>query len=307
MSYFPPNPNGQVTGANSAPVVLASDEVVPIGGLDFANNPTSIRTDTNGRLKISHGQPTAVTGSLAAINDQVAVPSDGFSDAVFYFSGTTVQTVNFEQSPDSTNGINGTWWPALGVNQTSSVAASTFSAITATHVFRVSAPAASYIRVKTTVYTSGTSAVQAVTTTAMAQPQITTTPSGTQATTVTSTTIAAPAATIAGLTVAKINSAATTNATSTKTSQARLLGWSLTNTSAATKYVRFYNKASAPTVGTDSPLFIVALPPTENVSHSNTQPITFAAGLAYAVTGAGTDLDATAVAVGDVIGSFYYV
>lgn len=304
MSYFPPNPNGQATGASSAPVVLASDEVVPIGGLDFSNTPTTIRTDTNGRLKISHGQPAAVTGSLTALNTQVAVVGDGFSDVIFYFMGTTVQTVTFEQSPDSTNGTDGNWWPVLGSSQTALAAAATTAALTGAHTYRISAPAGSYIRVRSSAYTSGTSAVQAVTTTAMAQPQISL---GSAAVTVASTTIAAPLATIAGLTVAKINSAATTNATSTKTSQARLLGWSLTNTSAATKYVRFYNKASAPTVGTDSPLFIVAIPPTENVSHSNTQPITFAAGLAYAVTGAGTDLDATAVAVGDVIGSFYYV
>lgn len=304
MSYTPPNPNGQATAANSAPVVLASDKVVPIGGLDFANSPTSIRTDTNGRLKISHGQPAAVTGTLTALNSQVAVVGDGFSDVIFYFSGTTVQTVTFEQSPDSTTGADGSWWPVLGTSQTGLAAAATTAALTGTHTFRISAPAGSYIRVRTSTYTSGTSTVQAVTTTAMAQPQISL---GSAAVTVASTTIAAPLATIAGLTVAKINSAATTNATSTKTSQARLLGWSLTNTSAATKYVRFYNKASAPTVGTDSPFFPVAIPPTENVSHSHVQGITFSLGLGYSITGGATDLDNTAVAAGDVVGAFFYV
>lgn len=307
MTYVPPNPNGQATAANSAPVVLASDKNVPIGGIDFGGNPTAVRTDTDGRMKISHGQPAAVTGTLGAVNNQVAVPSDGFSDAVFYFTGATVQTINFEQSPDSTDGTNGTWFPAMGFSQTSSVAAATFSAITATHVFRVSAPAASFIRVRTSPYTSGSSSVKAVTTTAMAQPQMTTTPSGTQAVTVTSTTIAAPAATIAGLTVAKVLSAASTNATSTKTSAARLIGWSFTNTTTVTKYFRFFNKASGPSMGTDSPFLVIAIPPTENVSHSNTQPLAFANGIAYAITNGFADLDNTAVAAGDVVGGFFYV
>jgi hypothetical protein len=109
-----------------------------------------------------------------------------------------------------------------------------------------------------------------------------------------------------GASTAKILTAATTNATSVKTSAGRLIGWSLSNTTAAFKYVHFHNLAAAPTVGTSVPLFTIAVPPNSHISSVYNGGRAMATGIAYSITGAIADLDATATAVGDVIGELSY-
>lgn len=139
-------------------------------GLDTNSNDTIIRTDSFGRTKISHGQPPAVTGTITATSQTVAASIDGLSDAVIYMYGTYAGTnLTFEQSFDSTNGTDGTWFSVLAANQAS---ASTFSTTTGTMTsnssssYAVSAPGASFIRVRSTAYTSGTLNVAIVGTTA---------------------------------------------------------------------------------------------------------------------------------------------
>jgi len=56
------------------------------------------------------------------------------------------------------------------------------------------------------------------------------------------------------------SSAATTNATSAKASAGEVHVILATNTTATVKYLKLYNKASAPTVGTDTPILTIALP-----------------------------------------------
>ena len=106
--------------------------------------------------------------------------------------------------------------------------------------------------------------------------------------------------------VAKVASAASTNATSVKASAGRVLGWQLTNTTAAVKVVRLYNLASAPTVGTSVPVYNIVLPANASISASFPVGIGHAAGISYAITNAIADLDATAVSANDVIGAIYY-
>lgn len=120
--------------------------------------------------------------------------------------------------------------------------------------------------------------------------------------------VAAGAATSGGLTTYHLQSAATTNASNVKSSPGQLYGVQATNkstTSAA--YVRLFNKASAPTVGTDTPVKTITLPAASSAIQPTVvifqQPIgiVFPTGIAFAITGGSADLDATAVAAGDVI------
>lgn len=103
-------------------------------------------------------------------------------------------------------------------------------------------------------------------------------------------------------------SAASTNATSVATG-ARTLGTCvLSNTSASWRYVKFYNLASAPTVGTSTPViqFPVAPNSTLDVSMSFAG-LRFATGMAYAITSGSALLDTGAVAAGDVMVNLTYV
>lgn len=116
-----------------------------------------------------------------------------------------------------------------------------------------------------------------------------------------------PSAAQGGPLLSKVASAATTNATSVKGSAGVLVGVSLTNTTAAFKYLRLYSKASAPTVGTDSPELIVGLPPNATTVINYPAGMAFALGIAYAITGAVGDLDATVTAANDVVGGLFYL
>lgn len=98
------------------------------------------------------------------------------------------------------------------------------------------------------------------------------------------------------------SSAATTNATLVKNAAGTIFHIFGMNTSAATKYLKFYNKATAPTVGTDTPYLTLALPPTAGFAFDIPEDLAFSLGIGYAITGLAADADATAVAVGDVVG-----
>lgn len=95
-----------------------------------------------------------------------------------------------------------------------------------------------------------------------------------------------------------VSAAASTNATSAKASAgkvSRVIGY---NAASALRYLKFYNKASAPTVGTDTPVLTIALPPLTafdlNIEHY------FSTGIAYALTTAAADNDTGALTAGDV-------
>ena len=107
-------------------------------------------------------------------------------------------------------------------------------------------------------------------------------------------------------TMARVAAAATTNATSVKASAGRVVGYHLTNNTAAVKFIKFYNKASAPTVGTDTPVATLVLPASGQLFAELTGGLAFATGIAYAITGAIADADTTAVAANDVHGYIAY-
>lgn len=99
-----------------------------------------------------------------------------------------------------------------------------------------------------------------------------------------------------------LSSAATTNSTLIKNSACTIFSIDAVNTTASVKYLKIYNKASAPTVGTDTPFMTMGIPPS-NANFSRTFPggVRLATGCGFAETGAAADSDTTAVAVGDVV------
>ena len=113
--------------------------------------------------------------------------------------------------------------------------------------------------------------------------------------------------TTAGLVTARVNAAATTNATLVKGAAGQVYAWSFSNPSAAAKFVRLFNKATAPTVGTDTPVLTIALAAGATVTFSTDVGIAHSLGIGYDITGANGDADATAVAANDVTGAIYYV
>ena len=103
--------------------------------------------------------------------------------------------------------------------------------------------------------------------------------------------------------VSRIPSAAgSTNATSAKGSAGRLYKVSAYNTTTTLKYLKVYNKASAPTVGTDTPVHTFPIPPSGGMVIDWPTGFAYATGIAYALTGGAADNDSTGLSSGDVVG-----
>ena len=97
------------------------------------------------------------------------------------------------------------------------------------------------------------------------------------------------------------NSLATTNALLIKSTAGTLWSAVVSNTSAAARFLKFFNLAVAPTVGTSVPVFTVPIPPGGTVLvNGGSNGIRFGTGISLAITGAAGDLDTTAIGAGDV-------
>jgi hypothetical protein len=106
---------------------------------------------------------------------------------------------------------------------------------------------------------------------------------------------------------ARIMSAATNNATLVKAGTSKVVGLMLSNSTASAQYVKLFDKATAPTVGTDVPKLTIQLPANGVVHVFPPDGIAFNLGLGYGiVTGVG-DTDNTATAANAVTGSILYV
>lgn len=102
-------------------------------------------------------------------------------------------------------------------------------------------------------------------------------------------------------------SAATTNATSVKGSAGNINSLVVANASAAAKYFKLYNLATAPTVGTSTPIMTVLVPAGQTVAiPCGPFGIRCSTGIAYALTGGITVADTTAVALSDLAVSMSY-
>ena len=110
--------------------------------------------------------------------------------------------------------------------------------------------------------------------------------------------------------VSRLIAAATTNATVVKGSAGRLAGGTVQNVSAAVKYFKLYNKATAPTVGTDTPVATFGLPAGATLSlvdFMSVYGLVFSTGIGFATTGLAADADTTAVAAGDLLINLTYI
>jgi hypothetical protein len=114
-----------------------------------------------------------------------------------------------------------------------------------------------------------------------------------------------------GPTLYRIMSAANTNAQLLNSGARQVYGWYFVNNSSTAKFVKFYNKASSPTVGSDTPYFTLTIPSPGSANGAGTNiefslGIPFSLGVALAITGAIADSDTTAVGLNDISGFILY-
>lgn len=97
-------------------------------------------------------------------------------------------------------------------------------------------------------------------------------------------------------------SAASVNATSAKASAGRIFTIIAYNTTASTIYLKVYNMASAPTVGTDTPVLTLPIPAGGGLAMDWPKGLYCSTGIAYALTTSVADAGSAAVGAGDIVG-----
>jgi hypothetical protein len=83
-------------------------------------------------------------------------------------------------------------------------------------------------------------------------------------------------------------------------------GYVIQNTAAAARYVRFFDKSSAPTMGTDLAKIVIPVAAGAVVSVDYNRPPGFTKGLWISVTTGQADNDNTAPVAGDVLLDVFY-
>lgn len=140
MAYVKPNANGQATMANSAPVVIASNQsAVSVLQPDAVGAATQI-TAVDAVVAAPGGAGTAVSGASTADSYVALVLAGGEGTAVVLVGGSThATTFYFEVSNNTTTGVDGNWISVmaqrLGINETTLSATHTAGGVA--QVYRV--------------------------------------------------------------------------------------------------------------------------------------------------------------------------
>lgn len=222
----------------------------------------------------------------------------------------TFSTVNctFEASLNSTNGTDGNWFPIQAVRSNANTIESTTGNLSAApaYCWELSVNAYRWFRIRSTAFTSGTQnwVIQAGLFATEPVPAIAThAVTGTfwQSTQPVSGSVTNIPSTAQGAsTFHHLISAASTNATSVKNAAGVINDIVISNTTAMVKYFKLYNKASAPTVGTDTPIRTVSIPANTTVAMGcGPFGLRLATGIAYALTAGPTVADTAAVGLND--------
>jgi len=276
--------------------------------------------DENQRLKVS-SQPatyTDITGNITAVQATIGTPVAGGTvegdvsraSNVMAFCTGTFSTVNctFEGSLEASGDSN--WFGIQAIRSNANTIETTTGNLSAqpAYSWEMSVNALARVRVRCTARTSGTQAWRFKLGTYATEPipgaQVTATQPVSGTVTVTSTRIT-PNAADGHSTHSHYISAASTNDTLVLTG-ARAIGLiTATNTNAAARYLKVYNKATAPTSG-DTPMMTILLPPGQTVVVGGNSPIRAPLGLGFRLTTGIAVADTGAVSASEHTVSFAY-
>lgn len=280
-----------------------------------ANNGdyTSLKMDEEGRLKVATKPASypATTGNVTSATSTVFINTERFSNLMLHCTGTFAGVnVTFEGSLNSTNGTDGAWFAVQAVRSNANTIELTTGVLGAApaYAWELSVNALKYFRVRATAWTSGTQVWTMIPGTYATEPipaaQVSATQpvSGTVTATVANATVlpAVPA------TPYFLNSAATTNGALIITGTSNVSAFYATNEGASAAYIKLYNKATAPTVGTDIPEMTIPVPAAAAGVPGVANPnigffgFRFPLGLGIAITRNAVFSDTTAIGAGEV-------
>ena len=288
-----------MTAFGSGSAVVSMRASAATGGV-FANQVLPVTTPS-ASASGSITTQNLVPGGVATAGSAVELVLSGTNALSVQVTGTYSGALSLQVMLDGTNWVTVGGTPFLSANTSGYLAAITsgLQGIFQTEV-------TSFLRARITALAAVTgAAVVTLISTAGAPAMVAldaAIPAGTNnigAVTLASTTVTA--STPVTPTTTFVNSVATTNATLIKNSAGTLWSAVISNSAAAARFVKLFNLAVAPTVGTSVPVLTIAVPAGGTVSVTGgSNGLRFATGIALSITAAAADADATAVAVSDV-------
>jgi hypothetical protein len=97
-----------------------------------------------------------------------------------------------------------------------------------------------------------------------------------------------------------------TSGVNIKGSAGNISGWYIANNAAYAVFVKFYNKATAPVVGTDTPVFTIQIPASSATNVNFAPGINFPTGIGIGASKAVGDGDSTALATNDCVANILW-
>lgn len=295
-------------------VVLAqrrdSDSAATSADGDYA----TLKMDEAGRLKVATqpGAIVATTGNITANAQTIYVNVERASNVTVSMVATSLtgHNVTFEYSNNSTTGTDGNWYVVQVVRSNANTVETASGVLAATPAYgwEASVNAYKWFRIRATAHTSGTAAYIILPGSYATEPIPAVQVTGTQPVsgTVTATVVNATANPSVPTTPYFLNAAATTNGALIITGTSNVSSFYATNEGASVAYVKLYNKATAPTVGTDVPEMIIPVPAAVSGVPGVANPnigfhgFRFALGLGIAVTRNAVYTDTTAIGATEV-------
>jgi hypothetical protein len=276
---------------------------------------TALKLDEMGRLKVST-QPASYTDGIWSITanwQSISLNVDRASNITISMVATSLSWHNatFEYSNNSTNGVDGNWYVIQVVRSNANTVETATGVLAATPVYwwEASVNAYKWVRVRATAHTAGTAAYIIKQWTYATEPIPAIQVTGTQPISGSVTALpGTPATSVGYSTHYTIISAATTNDALIKAGATVIGSIQLSNTSTSWRYVKIYDKATAP-VSTDTTLIkkIIALAPNSVREMEFATPTRMALGLWIRITANAALNDTAAVWAGDVIVNISYV
>jgi len=309
-------------------------------------NTTSDAAGTVSAAAMALDQSLILTGQLqnaqTTTNNGTPLTMNGMGSVLFevIMAAGFTGTVNFEGA-----GPNGTYDP-LWVNQmgTNTVALTVVgSTTTATHLYELAnASGLQTVRARTSGVSAGNVTVNAYALPFVAGPRVvnanitsagtlalesggnlatiaTRTPALGQATSVNSSPVVIASdqsnipstqkpSTSGGTLVYRAVAAASNNAASIKGSAGQVYGWEIYNAAAAARYVKLYNKATAPAPATDNGLLrvVIGIAAGQRAFYNSENGIAFSSGIGIAAVTGITDTDNVSTAANDLVFNVEY-
>jgi hypothetical protein len=276
---------------------------------------TVLKMDEAGRLKVA-AQPALSplsTGAITANAQTVAVNVSRQSNIMVHMVAASLvgHNATFEGSIDSTNGTDGAWFAIQAVRSNANTIETATGVLAATPAYgwELSVNGLSWFRVRATAHTSGTATWKVQPAPYATEPIPAAQISGTQPVNLTTSSnlvgdmaLQVRGNAIGAGTPVVINCPATPIAQSIKASSGRISLLKIRNVSAATRFVKFFNLATAVTMGTTPASWEYPIPAGGEMSIESPVGLGFTNGIQVAITAGAGLTNAAVVTAGDCIG-----